>query len=432
MPVKLMLALLLVATCAAAQAPPQMISVDDAIERALRSSSLPDHGTPFHALMAISKPGDPNSPFQGTIEVFWLAPTTYRTIVTSATFSQTRIVNGDQVEERNTGDFYPSWLHSYLQVLMSPLPRPELFQHRSGNIALGEPMRSCIRRDDRPGGITDQMTWGDLCFQGAEPRFESVMDFTSFKEFGDYRAFGKKVIAMRYQDYLDGNDPVVGQLTTLEPLTSPDPALFTIAHPTPADALIASQLVSTAKEESLRERGDDSPWPSIREGKSEGYMIVHAITDRTGQVREAYKHNSDNPGLEAAGVARALHYKFKPLIVDGVPRQMEMPLVLHFSSHVEDPLPVLTGEDILKVATGCGTPSLRAGLLPTGTVFHIKISVNETGEVTGETFPEANTMNVPSELLSQARRSLQSCQFMPYVRNGVPTYYHANFAFTVP
>jgi hypothetical protein len=75
-------------------------------------------------------------------------------------------------------------------------------------------------------------------------------------------------------------------------------------------------------------------------------MIVDALTDVTGQVRETSKYNSDNPGLEEAGRQAAMGYKFKPLLIGGVPVQMEMPLVLHFTSKIADPLPVLKGTSL--------------------------------------------------------------------------------------
>jgi hypothetical protein len=436
---KLAICALLVVPPLAAQTPPLVISIDDALDRALRTTSLTDHGQPFHAILAISKSDNPSSPFHGTIEVFWRDANTYRIVITSETFSQTRIVSGEKIEEHNTGDFYPVWLRTYVNALLAPVPRPDLFRHRGGRIALGEHMTSCASRDDRPGGITDQMTWGQLCFEGAEPRLSSVMDFTGFIEFKDYRKFGEKLIAYRYQDYLDGNNPVIGELQVLETLHSSDPSLFTVTQPTPASELLETTFVSTLKGESMLARADTSPWPPVHEGKTEGYMIVEAITDRTGQVREAYKHNSDNPGLEAAGVARALNYKFQPLLLNGVPQQMEMPLVLHFTSQIADPIPILTGDEISTVASGCGTPSLPSGVLTKGTVFHIKISVNEEGKVTGESFPEANKFypetnatSVPNALLSPALRAVGQCRFTRYLRDGVPTYYHALFSFTAP
>ena len=122
-------------------------------------------------------------------------------------------------------------------------------------------------------------------------------------------------------------------------------------------------------------------WPPVREGKTEGYMIVYARTDRTGQVRETAKHNSDQPLLESFGMEQALKYKFKPLIVDGIPQQMEMPLVLRFSSKIVDPLPILGVADMKKQMTSCRVGTLPSGT-PRGTTVQIRISVDETGKMT--------------------------------------------------
>jgi hypothetical protein len=410
------IALLLAAVTAHAQVP--TIAADDAIEKAIRSSSLTMDGRPFHAVLEISKPSDRSSPFHGRIEVFWQGPNAYRTIIQSSVFSQSRIVNGQQVEEHNTGDFYPNWLHGYLTAILTPVPRPGLFLHANGRVALGDHMTTCFKHDDRPGGITDQLTWAQLCLTGTGPSIATYIDFTYFVELKDF----------------DGHDPVVGKLTLLEPLSDKDRAAeLTVLAPTPLNERIETAFVSTLKEESLVEVTDTSPWPPVRDGKTEGYMIVYALTDRSGQVREAYKHNSDNAELEEAGVARALHYKFKPLLIDGVPQQMEMPLVLHFSSRVNDPRPIVEGPELAHYISGCSTPDLPQGLLPKGTVFHLRFLIGEEGKVYEEKFPEANDkLKIPNELLNPAWSSLQSCKFKPYLRDGNPTEYFALFTFLAP
>jgi hypothetical protein len=44
--------------------------------------------------------------------------------------------------------------------------------------------------------------------------------------------------------------------------------------------------------------------------------------------------------LESFGREVALKYKFNPLVIDGTPRQMVIPLVLHFTTTLgADPLP---------------------------------------------------------------------------------------------
>jgi hypothetical protein len=380
--------------------------------------------------MTISKPSEKTSPFHGTVEVYWADASHSRVTVMSDGFRQTRITNGTAVEEDRTGDFYPGWLRNYALAILDPLHRSQLFSGLGGFVAVGEgQIRSCLSRDDRPGGITDQMTWGSICFQESEPRIESAMDFTSFMEFKDYERFGKKQIARRYVTYDDDNEEIVGRLEKLEALKEVDQKLFAIQNPTPPDELIETDFVSMATNESLLEKAPAIQWPAIREGKTEGNMIVHVLTDRTGQVREAERHNSDTPGLEDFGRMQALKYKFKPLLVNGVPVQMETPLVIHFSTRIGDALPVITGKDIEKYAIGCGyNPILPKGLLPSGTTFKIRVSVNEQGKNTGESFPAG----IPWNVIQHAKLNARSCRFLPYLINGQPWYHHIDFEFTAP
>jgi hypothetical protein len=418
---------------AAAQTAPPAISVGEAIDHTIRTSSLIDRGKPFHAVLTTSNPNNAASAYNATVEVFWNNKKSYRTVITSPTFSQTRIVQGDAIEEHNTGDFYPPWLQNYVTALLNPLHLPNAFQNATGQIFLGEHMRSCIRHEDKPGGITNDLTYASICFAGNQPHLDSMTDFTYSMSFSDYQPFEKKQIPRAYEGEMDGRDPIIGRFTTLEPLANPNPAIFTITTTTPPAERIETTPVSTLQEESMLEHADNSPWPPVRDGKAEGYMIVYAVTDRTGQVRSAHKYNSDNAELEDAGVARALHYKFKPLLIDGVPQQMAMPLVLHFSSRIADPKPIVTGDTIKDYVSGCGTADLPTGLLPKGTPFHIRYLISEEGKVYEESFPEANdAVQIPQALLNPAWGSLRTCHFHPYLRDGKPTEYFVLFTFTAP
>lgn len=406
------------------------IPVNEAIHRTLAATSLTTNGLPFHALLVINQPDDAHSLHQGTIELFWASPAKYRLVLQTKGFQQTRIVNGSAVEETDTGDFYPAWLRDYARALIDPLPMAHLYAGYTTPVMLGANItQSCANRDDRAAGITDMMTWAIICFQGTEPRINYAMDFTYFMEFGDYQPFGQKLIARSYTTYTDNNGKIVGKLTKLEPLQSPGEDLFAVVNPTPPDRQIETQFVSMATNVSLLEKAPVIEWPPIHEGKTEGNMIAHVITDRTGQVREAYKHNSDTPGVEAFGVQQALKYKFKPLLINGVPVQMETPLVLHFSTKIGGPLPVLTGDDIAKYSSGCHyKPILPKGLLPSGTTFKIRVSVNEKGKNTGEIFPQ----NIPWEVVQKAGLDTMHCTFKPYLIDGQPWYHHIDFVFTAP
>lgn len=399
----------------------ERVGADTALVRALRTSSLTEDGRPFHAVLVI---GNAKSPYSGRVEVWWAAKQRYKTVITSPAFSQTRIVNGADVMETNSGDYYPRWLETFVDAVLDPIPMKENFTGRGGAVMLGPQItNSCIQGDDRPGGITDVMTWGNVCFSGSEPHIRSVLTMNYSIEFGDWKSFGKKEIAHTYKtDVLDYQE-ITAHMTKLEELKDAPDELFLVKTPTPPDQQIKTAFVSIHKEEGLLENAPKIDWPTVREGRTEGYMIVYARTDRTGQVRESAKHNSDQPGLEDFGMEQALRYKFKPLVVNGVAMQMEMPLVLHFTSKLADPLPTLKGQDLLKQIKGCDA-KLVSSIPASGRVTPTSISVNEEGKLTGEGYGPNVDVGSPAVLVRPNLALGLDCHFAPLVRNGVATYYH--------
>jgi hypothetical protein len=269
------------------------------------------------------------------------------------------------------------------------------------------------------------MTWGQICFMGSEPRLESVLAMNYDIHFEDWKPFGKKEVARTYKTSVLDYQETIAHLTTLEELRDVPEELFGVTTPTPPDQQIKTAFVSTLKEESLIENAPNIAWPTVREGKTEGYMIVYARTDRTGQVRETAKHNSDQPGLENFGMEQALRYKFKPLVVNGVAVQMEMPLVLHFTANVADPLPTLRGEELLKQISGCEAKLVTA-IPSAGSITPTHISVNEEGKLTGEGYGPKVDAGLPAVLVTPANGMLLECNFAPLIRSGVVTYYHGD------
>jgi hypothetical protein len=395
------------------------VDATTALARALKTSSLTDDGKPFHAVLMI---GDQNSPWSGRVEVWWAATGKYKTVIASPAFSQTRIVNSALVQESDTGDYYPRWLESFADAILDPIPMIDNFRNRPGAVMLGPQITSsCLRRDDRPGGITDEMTWGMVCLTGMEPRLQSVLTMNYNIEFDDWKPFGKKKIARTYKTDVLDYQTIVAHLTTLDDLRDASDAMFAVTTPTPPEQQIRTAFVSTAKEESLQDNPPQIDWPTVHEGKTEGYMIVYARTDRAGQVRETARHNSDQPGLEDFGMQQALRYKFKPLVIDGVAMQMEMPLVLHFTSKTADPLSFLTGQALLAQISGCDA-KLVSTLPPSATPTNI--SVNEDGKLTGEGYGPSVNPGSPAVLVKVRMAMGLECKFAPLLRNGAPIYYH--------
>ena len=75
--------------------------------------------------------------------------------------------------ETNHGDFYPNWLHGFVTALIDPMPRLKDLRGRNDSVDIGPNIDfSCVRRDDKTAGITNEMTRAQVCFSGQDPMLE--------------------------------------------------------------------------------------------------------------------------------------------------------------------------------------------------------------------------------------------------------------------
>ena len=360
-----------------------------AVDRALRLCSLSEGDQPFHLILEISpppgnaaardldasaflhrtsSPRGPNWTQPGTrspeslspdsrledmhaeIEIFWLNPITYRTVIQSPQFSQTRIVNGSIIEEQDSGDYYPRWIQHFLDGLLNPVPQADRLRKVPGAIPIGTQSQACI---SNPGGSATETV--QLCFRDAQPHVAGSTSFTRSMWFDDFAPFGSQQIARTLVDDLSANLLVRGHIRLLEPLQPSLYPLLRATHLTPPDQQLSTTLVSSDAAQALLESPaatypgslfeHPGPQPAntqpasltrstpaealqFASAPSTSQLPIYIRTDRTGRVREAYRDPSDQYGLQSAALFRALTLHFKPLIVDGAPRQMEAPLFL--------------------------------------------------------------------------------------------------------
>lgn len=101
------------------------VPVSKLLDQMIRRSTLAEPGgTPFYLKATITDKDDAKSEFNGTLEEYWLSPTKWRRVVKLRDFSQTRIVNGDQVYEENIGDYFPVHDEMLANEIVDPLPKP--------------------------------------------------------------------------------------------------------------------------------------------------------------------------------------------------------------------------------------------------------------------------------------------------------------------
>jgi hypothetical protein len=426
-------ALLVLLTCEAAsfaqgfertiqvkQAASQHADFDVALKTSLKSSSLTYSGKPFHALLEIGTPG---SVYSGSVEVWWTNQQTYKLVIKSPEFSEAIIVHGDREQVKTDGGYYPRWLQNFVDALVDPLPMAANFRGRIVSIfSFGrdpEVRFASVSRDDRINGITDPMTVGSVSFAGPDMLLNSTTMFNSSMHFADWEGFEGKQIARTYETNILDHQKLAGRLTILEKLKKWDPSFFKIDAESPAGESISTAFIPTAQEEGLLEKAPQLEWPSVREGRTDGYMIVFVRTDKTGQVREAAEYSSHNPAVEKFGMEHALDYKFKPLIIDGKAVQFETPLVLHYTSRIENPIPILTVEQMKAQMADCDLSGVPKGPLPSGNILQLQLSIDEHGKYAGMTVRSRGN-NEPWDAVCKA---VVSCAYKLYYQNGHPTYY---------
>ena len=302
-----------------------------AIDRALRLCSLTEGETPFHLMLDITPPRRTAAEMRAQVEIFWMNPITYRTVIHSKNFMQVRIVNGRAVEEHNTGDFYPRWIQNFVDGLLQPVPQLKRLRRVEGSVPISTASHACISRPDPALGSDEEDFQARICFTDIDPKLASGSSFTRYVSFDDYAPFGGQQVARTLVNVLPANTLVNGRIVRLEPLTARDYPLLKVHQSTPAPKQIQTSFVPQATAEALLQYPSAEPWlrpggPTQEQGG--GHMTLYIRTDRSGKVREAYRDNSDIYGLDDSAVARAMTYRFKPLLVGGVPQQMEAPITL--------------------------------------------------------------------------------------------------------
>jgi TonB family protein len=436
---RLLFAAVLISACSSAhgQIKRTSVPIGDAVSKALDKMSLTDdRARPFHIRVSISEPENSQSPYQGTIEEWWVSPTQWRREVTTPDgVRQTIVIVDGKKTEHDEGDYFPLWLRRFVTAVFDPVP--DVAAWTAGSIFIeqvtlpnGAKSEACARVRSKLGsGERATDVFSNVCFDG-EGRLKFIGSPRYSMEFRDYRGFHNKQVPRKLVAHPEPGTELVGELTLLEDegkvKTSAD--FFTPLNTN--DDRFRSLAIGSSQMEQLTTSNMPIVWPTVRSGDLRGRMALYISVDREGQVREVWPLNSDNAGLDDSARNQVRQWKLKPATDEGGNRvQVDGGLGFAFETKIENPLPVITGAEIEKVASGCGyNPTLPAGLLPSGASLKIRVSVNEAGKITGEGFPQG----IPSAAIQKAGLQTMNCRFKPYLVNGKATYYHIDFVFTAP
>ncbi len=357
------------------------VPVSKIIDKLVNKSSLTQPGDhPFYLKAKLVDRKDPNSANNAVIEEYWLSPDKWRRTIQSKNFSQTLIVNGDKVFEQNSGDYYPPSMEQNVESMFAPMTPAavELFKKYSMEIdePSGRPGQCMSEHYFKDGyGKTQRVVLSTYCDTGLimyvwVPGWDSGV-------YTDYKSFHGKMIARRSKD-----NEVNFEIDELRNLDNPDASMFAVAQSTNATNRIQTVHLDESVYHGYALHTPEPKWPQVSVRPDSGTAEVKIVVDRTGHVREAKCYVASNPQVTDAAAAEALHWQFKPYLVEGLPVQVQTTWTIPFKTTMNAAV-----ADLPAAKTLFDDARLNQGLRLEGAKpFHLKASFEGWGnpEETGK------------------------------------------------
>jgi hypothetical protein len=382
--------------------------------------------TPFHLKAAIVETTNPTSEYRAQIEEYWVSPEKWRRTIESPSFSQTVVVDGDKVLEKDTGDYFPWWLNNFVTAIfdpLGPLVGPSVAHSARNAAALHDP---------RVPSACTTINGISLCFDFQRDLLTSVFSLKSGygAEFKDFSGFAKKQVPRRIAFEPESGTKIEAVISQLDELRGPDEQMFAIDQSTPPQDRITRALIDqkTFRELSLADTTID--WPLVGGAPLTGNCTVYVSADRSGRVREVWPGGCDNTGLEEPLRSAVRKWQLKTALVNNLPVQVDSRVTFPFQVQIDPnarPLPQLSDAEARSLASNVSEPVFPPGSGDPGTEVVVEISVNETGKLTGV----QNTHNLKTPVFLAANSALTQWRFAPYVKDGKPQYFHADITFHI-
>jgi len=288
-------------------------------EHAVQQSKLTLPGSKaFHLKAELLETTNPSSEYQAKIEQYWIAPDKWRRTIESPGFSQTLIVNGSQILESDSGDYFPWWLNDLVTAINDPLPMLEVLKQSDAQVRKpsgGENANTCAdlrTRDDR----------SVFCFEGSHGLLSSVFTQGYNAEFKDFKSFADKRVARLLLIDPEPGTTIQARITELTTFRGEDESLFAIAKPTSLVDRIKTIRIGDATLRSLA-GNTEIAWPPVGSGPTSGQCAVYISADRAGHMREVWPAGCDNAGLQDPLREMVKKWQLKPATENGIPVQIE-------------------------------------------------------------------------------------------------------------
>jgi Gram-negative bacterial TonB protein C-terminal len=286
----------------------------------------------------------------------------------------------------------------------------------------------------KSNGLSDES--GKVCFSAkAKMCMQSGTGLTEFVgaagrsiRFTNYQKFkGGERVARLLTWKVDAGDSWQAQVNTLGELIKYDDAAFRIQSQTPKENQIRSSVVPEAELRGLTQQPLEIIWPQVLDGNSSGQTSYYVSVDRLGNIREVLPLSVSVERADDSARRQLMKWKFQPVLRNGAPVQAECILNFNFNTREFGPSSLLTDEEVRKLASNIVEPVFPEGTAPSGSIFSIRIAVDDEGYVI-----ESMAGDGPHEMYRPCSDAVAKWHFSPILEDGKPRPYRAEIKCKMP
>jgi hypothetical protein len=245
-------------------------------------------------------------------------------------------------------------------------------------------------------------------------------------EFSDYKSFHGKRIARRLVYLVSAGDFMTARVTELEDLKHSADDLFVVDQPTDPSKRLRVESLDQAALMNLAMEKPEIVWPQVLDGATTGKASFYITLDASGKIREVEPLQTANERSNDSAIRQIMRWKFKPLVRDGVPTQVEGVLTFDLDTREYGPKEVLSDAEMRKLATNTAEVVVPPGTVPPGSVKKIWVAVDADGYVI-----EWIAGDGPGGLTMPIVEAMKHWSFKPIYIDGKPMPYRGELDFRV-